>query len=297
MSEHKANLFVVGAMKAGTTTFMEQLALHKEIYVSPIKEPHFFVDKLPINLYEPSRFFDEDHYFEKEFPAPLHICKLESAEHYKTLFSMRRNESILAEGSTAYLHAPEAAEKIHRYNANARIIILLRDPLKRAHSHYQMDLGKGRVKDAFETVVSREIERYETASLEWNSYIGMSSYDSTVARYRSLFQQVLVLKFEDWIGDQEKALETVAEFLEVGAFPSRESAHRNASRSLRFQKVFYFLKQLGLKDYFSKVFGTKFKQWLFRKVSSDKKVAIKLSPDTAEKLSSIFTKESGTCYY
>ena len=68
---NKANLFLVGAMKAGTPRLCEIMQQHRAIYVSPIKEPHFFVDTLPEILYEPSPFFSLERYFRKEFPKPL----------------------------------------------------------------------------------------------------------------------------------------------------------------------------------------------------------------------------------
>ena len=138
----KVNLFVVGAMKAGTTSFMERLAGHPDVYVSPVKEPHYFINELPENLYEPSRFFDLDHYLMKDFPEPLHICKVERLEQYERIFSLAETQNYRAEGSTAYLHAPESAGLIHAYNPEAKLLLLVRDPLKRAYSHYQMDLGK-----------------------------------------------------------------------------------------------------------------------------------------------------------
>ncbi|MBZ0326149.1 MAG: sulfotransferase, partial [Altibacter sp.] len=48
METKKANLFIVGAMRAGTTSFVELLSKHPQIYVSPIKEPNYFVDRLPL---------------------------------------------------------------------------------------------------------------------------------------------------------------------------------------------------------------------------------------------------------
>ena len=62
MNHMNVNLFVVGAMKAGTTSLIEILSNHSEIYVPPIKEPHFFVDTLPKSLYEPSQVYDEIEY-------------------------------------------------------------------------------------------------------------------------------------------------------------------------------------------------------------------------------------------
>ena len=297
MESKKVNLFVIGAMKAGTTSFMERLAQHPEVYVSPVKEPHFFIDELPANLYEPPRFFNLERYLEKDFPEPLHICKIETASQYEKLFSLAEGQKYRTEGSTAYLHAPESPRFIYEYDSEAKVIILLRDPMKRAFSHYQMDLGKGREKDSFEKLVQKEIALYESGQLLWNSYLGMSFYNDAVDRFKTLFADSVVVKFEDLVQNPEAGMQDVSEFLNIASFEALQNAPKNVSRSLRFQKLFYFLKQLGLKDYFSKLFGSKFKQWVFRKVSTEKKSDMGLSPETISKLESIFAKESGQCYY
>lgn len=143
MDVQKANLFVVGAMKAGTTSFTNLLSKHEQIYCPPVKEPHFFVEALPRSLYESSRFFNLNSYLENDFPKPLHITKIETLAQYRQLFTLAAAEAYRVDASTAYLHAEESAQRIHAYNPEAKIIILLRDPLQRAFSHYKMDLEKG----------------------------------------------------------------------------------------------------------------------------------------------------------
>ena len=86
---NKANLFIVGAMKAGTTSFIETLSTHPEIYVSPVKEPHYFVNELPAALYQDSRFFDLQRYLDHQFPEPLHITKIKTEAQYARLFSFK----------------------------------------------------------------------------------------------------------------------------------------------------------------------------------------------------------------
>ena len=294
MQVKRANLFIVGAMKAGTTSFVEMLQQHPEVYISPIKEPHYFINSLPKSLYEPSRFFELDSYFEKDFPKQHHIAKIEKDEHYQKLFSLAGDEQkYRAEASTAYLHAPESASLIHEYNPEAKIIIITRDPLQRAFSHYKMDLGLGRTSKTFDELITREIEMYNNGSLFLFGYLGMSFYNDAIKRYHELFQNVLVIKFEDLIKEKEQVLERVSNFLEIDDFINLEVSKVNVSKKLRFQKLFFVLKQLGLKDYFSKVFNQSFRQWLFNLFSSDKKQPLDLRPETKEAILQIFTKKSG----
>ncbi|PKA84358.1 sulfotransferase family protein [Ulvibacter sp. MAR_2010_11] len=292
MEENNVNLFVVGAMKAGTTSFIDMLSQHSQIYVSPVKEPHYFVNSLPENLYEPSRFFSLEEYLKKKFPEPLHITKVESSQQYSKIYVLAGKELYKVDGSTAYLHAPESAKLIYDYNPEAKIIIILRNPLQRAYSHYKMNLGKGRTKQSFENEIQQDIEAYQNGIQAWYSYLGMSLYKAAVDRYKQLFTNVLVIRFEDLILKEQEVLSEVSAFLNINSFPDRQYAHKNTGKELRFQKLFYFLKKLGLKDYFSKIFSSNFRQFLFKIFSKRKAKNLELSSTIKTKLEDIFTKES-----
>lgn len=292
MQETKTNLFVVGAMKAGTTSFVDLLSQHSEIYAPPVKEPHYFVDELPLSLYEPGRFFNLDDYLEKEFPKPLHITKIETSSQYEKIYSLGGKEPFRLDGSTAYMHAPETPAQIYKYNPNAKIIILLRDPLQRAFSHFKMDTGKGRVKDSFEALMHLEMDQYENDQLPWYSYLGMSFYKDSIDRYKALFSEVLVVHFKDLTENLEQTLSEIANFLSIEDFENTTVEHKNIARKPLFPKLFFFLKRIGLKDYFSKLFSSTFKQWLARKTSSDQTFEMELSEDARQKLKQIFNKES-----
>jgi hypothetical protein len=292
MEDKKVNLFVVGAMKAGTTSFVDLLSQHPEIYVPPIKEPHFFIDSLPENLYEPSRFFDLDGYLNKSFPKPLHITKIKSDEQYDKIFSLSGEQKYLVDASTAYLHAPESPSQIYNYNSQSKIIVIIREPISRAHSHYNMDLGLGRVYEKFEDLLNIEIKNYQDGTLLWNSYLGMSFYNSSLARFNNLFDHVLVISFEELVLDQNTLFGKVAEFLGIDEFDMNTITHRNVTRKLRSQKLFYLLKKMGLKDYFSRMFSDDFRQRLFKLLSKSNSKEPKLSEACLKELNQIFKKES-----
>lgn len=292
MSERKTNLFVVGAMKAGTTSFVELLSEHPQIYCPPVKEPHYFVDHLPRTLYEPGRFFRLNDYLEKEFPKPLHITKIETEAQYQQIYSLAASEKYRADTSTAYLHTPESAQHIQEYNPDAKIIILLRDPLRRAFSHYKMDVGKGRVNESFQNLMQQNISEYEAGTLLWSSYLGMSLYSNAIERYQKLFPNVLIVHFEALASNKAQTLADISAFLSVEAFEDVDLDHKNIARTPRFPRLLYFLNRLGLKDYFSKIFSSTFKQWLSKKTSSGKTIDLELSEATRNQLVQIFRKES-----
>jgi hypothetical protein len=289
MENRKANLFVVGAMKAGTTSFIEMLAQHPEIYVSPIKEPHYFVEKLPQKIYEPSRFFDLEAYFEKDFPQPLHITNVSKETHYEKLFSLSNdNHKYLAEASTGYLNNSGTAKKIFDYNPEGKIIILLRDPLKRAFSHYKMDFGLGRTSRSFQTEISNNLNEYKNGNLDNWSYLAMSLYADDIKEYVDAFcKNVLILNFENL----ENNLENLFGFLELGKIEV-ERAHTNPSSDIRFQKVLYVFKQIGVKDYFSYLVPKKLKHKIFNILKKKKSQSMDLELETKKSLEAIFLEDS-----
>lgn len=290
--DRKANLFMVGAMKAGTTSFMDVISQHPQIYVSPIKEPNFFISELPEDLYDPSRFFSIDRYFQNDFPNPLHIAHVKNAEDYDRLFILQKGEKYISEGSTMYLHAPQTAQRIHAYNPNAKIIIITRDPLNRSFSQYRMLVGLSKETKSFQDVMSKEITQYKNGDLAWHSSLGMSFYGKAINQYKELFQEVCIISFEDLVNHSEETLQKIVSFLKIDDFKDLRSKDINPTRSLRFKWLFFLLKKIGLKDYFSAIFGRAFKQKVFQWASKSESEPMNLSEATRQKLDEIFKKES-----
>lgn len=292
MNQFKANLFVVGAMKAGTTSFNEMLSSHPSIYFSAIKEPHYFVDELPKRIHDPSRFFSIEDYFKNKFPEKLHIAQLKEKKHFEKLFSLVPEEAkYCAEGSTGYFHANESAQKIYEYNPEAKIIVVLRDPLKRAYSHYKMDVGFGRTIKTFEEEIAKEINDYESGKLSNWGYIGMSLYYENCLRYRALFgSNFLIVNFEQLAKDKEIASKRVYDFLGIESI-NIDVPHNNSSSDIKYQKLVYYLKKMGVKDFFSLLLPQKLRHSIFKLISHSEPKSLELNDELRLKLNSIFEKD------
>ncbi len=288
MEGKKANLFIVGAMKAGTTSFAELLSQHPDIFFSPIKEPHYFVDLLPKQFLETSRYFSLEDYFQNKYPAPLHAAQVFKEEHYQQLFSKATFQKYRAEASTSYLHAPEAADRIYNYNPEAKIIILTRQPLNRAFSNYNMDLALGREKRAFQTVMADELALYKNGTLPWYSYINIGCYEKPIQTYNQLFENVLVLSFEDLIKQTASEMEKVSDFLEIAPFSNPILEKANPGRRMKFQRVFYYLRKWGLKDWLSRFLGVRLKGRILKGVSREVKAEVDLPAGLLKELEEIW---------
>ena len=108
----RPNLFIIGAMKSGTTTLHEYLDSHPQIAMSRIKEPGFFVEELTLRQGE---------------------------DWYLSLFEQDDRFRYRGESSTHYTKLPVfrgVAERLSRFNPEARLIYIMRNPIERLVSHY-----------------------------------------------------------------------------------------------------------------------------------------------------------------
>ena len=119
------DFLVIGAPKAGTTALHAALAGHPELFMSPVKEPKFFLTDGP----PPRRGGgpgDVQTYRE-------HIWR---REDYEALFDAAPPGALRGELTPFYLYDRQAQRRIHALIPGARMIAVLRDPVERAHSNW-----------------------------------------------------------------------------------------------------------------------------------------------------------------
>jgi len=195
----KPSFFIVGAPKAGTTALHAFLDKHPEVCMSSDKEPNYFSHE---------EIEKQNLYYKK--------ANATSEEQYLKLFQADFKNKISGEASVSYLFYPQVASKIKNYQPDAKIIISLRQPVKRAFSHYQMDYSLGLVKFDFETIFRNGIDHPQTKNY-YQQYFLLSDYFPQVARYQSNFpsQQILIILHEELINDTQKSIKRLCEFLEI----------------------------------------------------------------------------------
>ena len=113
----KANLFIIGAQKCGTSTLFDNLVKHKNIYGGEVKEKNFFSHE--------DLFKNGLDYYHNMYP------KL-------SLFDTLPNNSYFLDASPSYLSEKDVADKIFKYNPNAKFIVMMRNPVDRAFSAWNM---------------------------------------------------------------------------------------------------------------------------------------------------------------
>jgi len=212
MSKVYPNLFIIGAMKSGTTSLHEYLNLHPDIYMSDMKEPGYFVDGV------------------NNIP--------DNPEAYLDLFVKGEGKKIVGESSTHYTKLPtlkNAPERIKVFcdevNINPKFIYLMRDPIKRAISHYWHDVRK----EGQYLSILDALKRTDR-----NEYIDFSDYAMQLSPYFEIFgkENVLVLTFEEMISNTENTLRQIFGWLgvdEMIELPKDIGAHN--TMPAQFNKV------------------------------------------------------------
>ena len=190
----KVDFIVVGAQKSGTSSLRHYLGRHPHISMSYTKEPHFFDDASysshPVSYY----------WYEKDFYQ---------GDHDKLLGEVTPILSYLAEGS----------QRIKDYNPGIKLIMILRNPIERAYSHWNMEVERGNEAQDFLYCITHEQERLRSTeqSKMYQSYVDRGYYFIQVNRLKDLFrdEQLLFVKYEDYVNRQEAALTRIFEFLGV----------------------------------------------------------------------------------
>ena len=229
----KPNLFIVGQPKSGTTALHQFLGQHPEIYMSSIKEPHFFCSDFHLEsdrAYGRQRFYD---------------FRSESA--YLQLFNKARNVKVAGESSTNYLYSHVAAQKIYNFNPDAKIIIILREPAKflySLHSHYVKFTEEN--EPDFLTALALEDDRQQEKAISPRvtspSYLYYSQrvqYYQQVKRYCDRFnpKQIKVIIFEEFKSNNDTIFREVLEFLEVDPNFTPEYAAVNVNKEVKFKAI------------------------------------------------------------
>jgi hypothetical protein len=200
------NFLVIGAQKAGTTSLYHYLKQHPEVYMSPVKEPHFFASE------------GADPGFRGPVPRnsgrSLAITDLEA---YRALFAGVSNETAIGEASPSYLGNPKAPGRIRRYLPEAKLIAILRNPVERAYSAYLHRVRDDRERLDFARALREEEARARANSTPGWYYKRAGFYHEQLTRYYELFEpdQIRVYLYEDLDTDPGGMLRELFAFLNV----------------------------------------------------------------------------------
>src|SRR5256886_6289264 len=196
----KLDFLVAGAQKSGTTALNYYLKLHPQIALPIKKELHFF---------------DDDELF-----AGGNV----SYEPLHEMFRPARAGSIAGENTPIYLYWRPALPRIRDYNPAMKFIIILRNPIERAFSQWNMQRTRGIEPCDFMDAVREEPRRIAASApkqLRKFSYVDRGRYAEQLERAFRLFprERFLVIKYEEFRAGQREVVE--AAFRSLGLPPPR----------------------------------------------------------------------------
>ncbi len=242
---HWPNFYCVGAPKAGTTFVFEHLRGHPQVFLPRSKEPEFF----------------------STYPAT-------SAEEYRRLYAGAGGFAAIADFSPFYLSDPGAHQRIHEASPSAKILILLRDPVARAHSHFLMYRRTGvEPEESFLKALRRYFEsegRGDEYCRDWKSsreYVESGMYYGQVRRYVETFgaRQVKVLLLDDLTREPRETMLQVAQFLGIDPAPFEKtelSGGEGSFRAPRYQGLYRMVRDSEMKKRIMLYLPARLQLWL-----------------------------------
>ncbi|HSE13923.1 MAG TPA: sulfotransferase [Rudaea sp.] len=207
------DVVIIGAQKCGTSSLHGYLTQHSQVITPLRKEVHYF----DVNYTRGERW-------------------------YRAHFGRTGEPGLNIESSPYYLFHPLVAERMHALLPRAKLIVLLRDPVRRAYSQYWQQRDKDREPLDFEAALAAEPGRVDEAHRrlasceiaasrehQIHSYVARGRYAEQLERWLQLYarEQLLVLRFEDLVKDPLETLNFTLAWLGLPPLRNAKLAPRN----------------------------------------------------------------------
>lgn len=204
MSKKLPNFLIVGAAKCGTSSLHKYLEQHPEIFMSKVKEPRFISSQVnPFPLNGPG-----DHKVEAWY--------VKKYDEYVRLFDGAESFPVVGESSADTLYFYQGTiPVIKQYLGDPKIVIMLRNPVKRAFSAYQHLVRDLREDLSFEDGLKEEPNRIRNNWELIYHYTAVSLYHDSVKAFMDNFSSVKVILTEDQEKRPQQVLRDIFRFLDV----------------------------------------------------------------------------------
>jgi hypothetical protein len=211
--DQKVSFLVAGVQKGGTTALFDYLVEHPDLCLPACKEAHFFDDESGVEWSDPDY------------------------GRYHALFANGVGRQW-GEATPIYIYWPLSLERIAAYNPSVRLILIFRDPIDRAWSHWKMEYARGAETRSFAHSIregrSRVAEDISAPGFHRvHSYVERGFYGGQVERLLKLFprEQVMFLRSNELRAEPERLLAKMCDFLHASRFtqivPKESHVHKN----------------------------------------------------------------------
>jgi hypothetical protein len=248
MSARKPFIVCPGSAKAGTTSLHALMAQHPSVAVTRVKESDFFVDP---GLYGRGCAHYWGHFFEDKPAARMYF-----------------------EADPIYMYAHGCMRRIAECAPEARVVVMLRNPVDRAYSQYLYRQTYARYDESFEEMCAREEARIATSPENRLEYgcIDRSRYAPQIREILAHFprEQLYVIVFERFVRDQSGEFNRLLAWLDLPALevePARENVGGSA-RSVGLARLLYHPGYRGLRGRVGRLLPNGMRQRVFGAVAS-----------------------------
>ena len=195
------DFIIIGAPKCGSTFLFETLNTHPQIKGASLKEPQYF----NLNYKRGERY-------------------------YRGFFPLKKDGFFTGEASVNYFYSTEAAKRIKQDLPQVKLILLLRNPVDRAYSHFQMNKGNLKQKDFNQLIES------ENAENKRFGFVEKGNYAKYLENWITLFSkdQLLILKSEALFKDPQLEMQKVLQHIGV---QSHDFENLKAINSRKYSKI------------------------------------------------------------
>ncbi len=212
---------IAGAPKAGTTALHAALATHPGLYLSPVKEPKYYLtDGRP-----PPRSGQRG-------PGDAHSARewVWRRADYLALFEGAPAGTVRGESTPFYLYDRAAQRRLVADVPDVKVVAVVRDPVDRAYSNWAHLRADGLEPEAdFLTAVRAEERRVEAGWAPFWHYRGLGTYGAQLRDLRRLLsaEQVFVLRYRQLVDTPTETLDRVSDFLGVATGVAHTVAPEN----------------------------------------------------------------------
>lgn len=222
---------ICGTQKGGTSALDAYLREHPEICMADVKEVHYFDN-------------------EKEFSSGK-----PDYSNYHMHFSPKKNHRMMGEATPIYMYWDHAPKRLYEYNPDMKLIILLRNPIERAYSHWNMERSRNaEILPFFEAITNEKERCHDALPLQHRvySYVDRGFYLKQLKKIWTYFpkNRVLILKSEDLKQKHKETLNLICDFLQVSHFNAMEAknVHSRPYESRISEKEKVYLKSVFEKE-------------------------------------------------
>lgn len=234
---NKANLFIAGPIKSGSTSLNHMLGQHQYIFSPKIKETHFFSD-----LVSPEKNDLKD---ELPHSNNIHSFKIFNPKNYDLQYDQKLHYKYFIDASPTYFIDPKAPKKIFDYNPNSIILLIYRNPFERLFSHAKMVKSLRNIDDTITDLINKDYYKNKKTQFADSYFVEYSLYSEAISRFSDYFpkKQLILLGLQN-ITKGEKGINSLLQFLDLPPFDRKIDLSRKNVDLLLNHRQISILKKL-----------------------------------------------------